>query len=194
MDTIRKFSGSSEEELWRQVTLDIARDKNLTSYSAQLILDNTEVFLDIDIDLGGGFEGGSSSTTFMAPVPTNVPLRFALHEQDWMSEIGKFFGMGDVQLNLPDLDDAFVIKANDPVALASLLADAKVRQTLLEHSNCELKLSVDNDEADTTPFLTFSKDDAILDMDKLQEVYRMILKLLHKLNPPVATTTEFDKL
>ncbi|AMM50443.1 hypothetical protein TH61_03540 [Rufibacter sp. DG15C] len=194
MDTLRRFSGTSEEELWRQLTIDLARDKNLTSYSAQLMLNDTEVFLDIDIDLGGGFEGGSSSTTFMAPVPTNVPLRFALHEQDWMSEIGKFFGMGDVQLNLPDLDDAFVIKANDPVALASLLSDAKVRQTLLEHSNCELKLSVDNDEPDATPFLTFSKDDAILDMDKLQEVYRMILKLLQKLNPPVATTTEFDKL
>ena len=182
MDTIRKFSGSSDEELWRQVTLDIARDKNLTSYSAQLNLDNTEVFLDIDIDLGGGFEGGSSSTTFMAPVPTNVPLRFALHEQNWMSEIGKFFGMGDAQLNLPDLDDAFVIKANDPAALASLLADAKVRQTLLEHSNCELKLSVDHDEADATPFLTFSKDDAILDMVKLHEVYRMMLTLLQKLS------------
>ncbi|MFB9863532.1 hypothetical protein [Rufibacter immobilis] len=181
MEAIRRFSCDSEEELWRQVAIDITRDKNLTSYSAQLSLAGTDIFLDLDIDLGGGFESGSSATTFMAPLPNPVELRFALHEQDWMSEIGKFFGMEDVRLGWPELDDAFIIKTNNTEALKALMADENLRQVLLQHPNCEFTLSVDSDEPDATPYLTFSKDEAILDMTKLQEVYHLLFTLLQRL-------------
>ncbi|WP_192822025.1 hypothetical protein [Rufibacter sp. LB8] len=185
MEALRKFNCTSEEELWQQVALDIARDKNLTSYSAQLNLNDTEVFLDIDIDLGGGFESGFSTTTFMAPLLSPSTFQFVLHEQDWMSEIGKFFGMDDVTLGYPELDEAFVVKTNQPETLQALFADEHLRHALLQHPNCELKLGTESDDADAPPFITFSKDEAILDMTKLQEVYRMVITIVQKLAGPV---------
>ncbi|WP_205504198.1 hypothetical protein [Rufibacter psychrotolerans] len=181
METIRTFHASTEEELWHQVAYDMASHKELLSYSALLQQNGTQIYFDTDIDLGGGFEGGISSTNFMAPVPEHVSLRFALHEQGWMDEVGKFFGMEDIELGYPDIDDAFIIKTNQPETLKSLLADPTIHDILLKHKSCELRLHEDHDEDGSELVLTFSKDEAILDMAELREIYGLLFSLLQKL-------------
>ncbi|RNI31595.1 hypothetical protein [Rufibacter latericius] len=181
METIKSFSAETEEELWHQVAHDMASQKELLSYSALLEQRGTQIYFDTDIDLGGGFESGISSTTFMAPVPSHVTLRFALHEQGWIDEVGKFFGMEDIELGFPDIDDAFIIKTNQPEVLKNLFADPFIHETLLKHRNCELRLNDDEDETGPETVLTFSKDEAILDMGELREIYRLLYEMLHKL-------------
>lgn len=179
METIRTFTGTTEEEIWHQVAYDMANEKELLSYSALLKQHNTQIYFDVDVDLGGGFEGGISSTTFMAPVPAHVFLRFTLHEQGWLDEIGKIFGLQDTELGYPDLDEAFIIKTNQPDTLKKILADPALHQMLLKHKNCELKLTEDETGAET--ILTFTKDEAILHIAELREIYRMLYGLLQQL-------------
>ncbi|GGK88038.1 hypothetical protein ACD591_21015 [Rufibacter glacialis] len=181
METIKTFSADTEEELWQQVAYDMAHQKELLQYSAQLTQAGQPIYFDIDIDLGGGFEGGISSTTFMAPVPSQVSLRFALHEQGFMDEVGKFFGMEDIELGFQDIDDAFIIKTNEPDTLKRLLADPVLHQLLLKHKSCEFRLQDDADETGPETVLTFSKDEAILDLADLREIYSMLYLILQKL-------------
>ncbi|KAA3439761.1 hypothetical protein [Rufibacter hautae] len=181
METIKSFSAASEEELWHLVAYDMANQKELLSYSALLQQHGTQIYFDTDLDLGGGFESGISSTTFMAPVPAHVSLRFALHEQGWMDEVGKFFGMEDIELGYPDIDDAFIIKTNQPDTLKTLLSDPAIHDMLLKHKNCTLKLDEDADETGPETVLTFSKDEAILDVSELREIYRLLYEMLQKL-------------
>jgi hypothetical protein len=181
METIKSFSADTEEELWHLVAYDMANQKELLQYSAQLTQAGQPIYFDIDIDLGGGFEGGISSTTFMAPAPSHVALRFALHEQGFMDEVGKFFGMEDIELGYPDLDNAFIIKTNQPDTLKSLLADPTIHQLLLKHKSCELRLHDDADETGPETVLTFTKDEAILDISELRGIYSMLYLMLQKL-------------
>ena len=54
---------------------------------------NRKIVLEIDIDLGGGFESGYETTVFSADLHTAPAFRFAIHEQHFTDEIGKFFGV-----------------------------------------------------------------------------------------------------
>ncbi|UOQ74039.1 hypothetical protein [Hymenobacter cellulosilyticus] len=181
MSTIRTFSAPSEESLWPQVSADLAREPDLLEYSARLEQRGLTVLVDIDVDLGGGFEGGMSTTTLTASVPGNPALRFALHEQDWVHELGKLLGLTDVELGDPALDDAFIITTNDADALRQLLTPG-IREVLLRHADTlRFSLAPADDAADAPLLLTFAVDDAILDPSALREVYHVVFEVLEKL-------------
>ncbi|MBC3539229.1 hypothetical protein ACFSC6_07720 [Rufibacter sediminis] len=181
METIKTFSADTEEELWHQVAHDMARQKELMEYSALLTLAGQPIYFDIDIDLGGGFESGFSNTSFLAPVQHSTAFKFALHEQGFIDEVGKIFGMEDIELGYPDLDDAFIIKTNQPETLKNLLVDPAIHAILLKHKNCEIKLHEEADEIGPEMVLTFSKDEAILDISELREIYGLLFSLLQRL-------------
>ena len=160
MPTKPVFRADTEEALWQQVSADLNREEDLFEYAAELHQGGYQVLISVDIDLGGGFESGLTTTTLTAPVPGNVSLRFALHEQDWVHEIGKLLGIDDVELGDPALDAAFIITTNDPAALQHLLLHKPgVRDTLLRYPDLRLTL------APASPaeplLLTFTIDQAL---------------------------------
>ena len=182
-DTVRTFTADTEEALWQQVAADMTQQQDLFEYTADLVQGSYLVRLAIDIDLGGGFEGGFETTSFNSLVPTPTPLRFALHEQDWVHEIGKLLGLTDIELGDPELDAAFIITTNSPDALRDLLlSDPDVRQTLLRHSDARISLTPTSEEPDAAVYLLFTKDAAIVDPAELREVYHLLISILQKVS------------
>ena len=86
-----------EERIWAEIEEEISAD---IPYEYQVVIpkDGYNVSLRIDIDLGGGFEGGFSTTTFTVPLVDPTDFSFAIHHEDFIDEIGKFVGMQDVVL------------------------------------------------------------------------------------------------
>lgn len=188
METTRTFSADTETALWQQVAADMARLPDLFDYSANLHQNGYQMELRLEIDLGGGFESGYETTTFRAVVPGPTALHFALHEQDWVHELGKLLGLQDVELADPDLDEAYLITTNHPDHLRTLLlSDPTVRQTLLRYQQLRLDLTTDPTSPETGTLLTFTKEQALTDPTQLQEIYHMLLLLLQQLAPLPAT-------
>src|SRR5688572_13784996 len=185
MENLVRITGNTEEEIWQQVANDLAQKGDILEYSAQLVQGHTDIYMTIDIDLGGGFEGGYETTSFMAPLAETKPFKFHIHEQNWVNEIGKVFGLEDVELGYPELDEAFIIKTNEPETLKALLADENLRRALLKHRECELKLSPENDEPEAQHLLTYTIDQAITEVSELREIYHMLLDLVQKLEQPL---------
>ncbi|WP_019947459.1 hypothetical protein [Hymenobacter aerophilus] len=183
METIRTFTADSEPALWAQVAADMARQPDLFDYRADLCQPPYCVRLALDIDLGGGFEGGYELTTLRATVPGQPALRFALHEQDWVHEIGKLLGLQDVELGYAELDRTFIITTNDANALRRLLADPAVHQALLHHPTARLTLAPDSEAADAPLLLDFSVERAVVEPEQLRELYQLLLRLLQQLAP-----------
>lgn len=183
METIRTFTASSEPALWAQVAADLARQPDLFDYRADLCQPPYCVRLELDIDLGGGFEGGYELTTLRAVVPGRPALRFALHEQDWVHEIGKLLGLQDVELGFAELDRTFIITTNDASALRQLLADPAVHQTLLRYPAARLTLAPDAEAADAPLLLTLRLEQAVVEPEQLRGLYQLLLRLLQQLAP-----------
>ena len=187
MEITRTFSADSEAALWEQVAADISRQPDLYDYRAQLCQQHYRVELEIDIDLGGGFEGGYEITTLRAIVPGQPALHFALHEQDWIHEIGKLLGLEDVELGYAELDKTFIITTNDTNALRQLLAEPDVHATLLRHPAGRLTLAPASHEPHAPVVLSFSEERALLEPEQLREIYHLLLRILQQLAPAPLT-------
>lgn len=188
MQEIRTFSAPTEVALWQQVTADLNSQPDLLEYAARLILPDFEAVLQLDIDPGGGFEGGSATTSFTVLVPPATTLRFTLHEQNWVREIGKLLGLEDAELGYPEIDDAFIVKTNDAAHLVQLLAAPEARITLVRHTTARLTLAPANEDEPPYPgalVLRFEQDEALTDPAALREIHR----LLHTLAQPAGPVT-----
>lgn len=183
-NTVRTFSAETEEALWQQVAADLAQQSDLLDYVAELDQAGYRMRMAIEIDLGGGFEGGFETTAFTALVPTQTPLRFAMHKQDWVHEIGKLLGLTDIELGDPELDAAFIITTNSADILRELLlTDPDLRQTLLRHPNGRLALAPASENPASAVYLMFTEDAAIVDPAELRAVYHLMISLLQKIAP-----------
>ncbi|MBG8554151.1 hypothetical protein [Hymenobacter guriensis] len=174
------LSADSEDALWQQVTADMARLESPLDYQVLLRQSNYEILLEIDVDLGGGFEGGYEFTTLSAAIPADVPLRFSLHKQDWVNEMGKLLGMEDIELGYPALDAAFIIQTNQPETLRALLADAEVQGLLLEYPDLRLSLAPSAAESPAL-LLTATHEEGVLEPVQLRQVYHLLMLLLQQL-------------
>lgn len=175
----------TEDEIWQEVNKQFQQEPELLSYRAVLVQDNRKVLLDIDIDLGGGFESGYETTTFVSHLHSEPPFRFAIHEQHFTDEIGKFFGMQDVEIGYEDFDEKLIIKTNNAEKVRQIFSDPSVRQTFLSLSDFSFGTTTQHSshpEKDG-PFLELTIENGITDPQKLREIYHAFYAVLMQIDP-----------
>jgi hypothetical protein len=180
MQEERHIHGHSEDEIWQQVAADLAQEKFSLRYRAVIHQQAKEVLLDIDIDLGGGFESGFSTTTFSAPIPAQDEFYFALHREHFVDEIGKFFGMQDIEIGYPDFDTQVVVKSSNLSRIRSLFEDAAQRETLLSLGEFHFATIASNDQSPAQ--LELLVEDGIKDPTQLRILHHLFLNILCKLD------------
>lgn len=179
MQPERYISGHNEEQVWAQVESDLKRDPDLLQYRAHLQQQNKTVLLDIDIDLGGGFEGGFATTIFSAHFANPKGFRFAMHEEGFFDDLGKFFGMQDVEIGHPEFDERILIKTNDEARIRTLLAGEQARQVLLSLQDFSFEIVLPEqapDLEDST--LELIIEEGITDGARLREIYHLFFSIL----------------
>ncbi|HEX8462603.1 MAG TPA: hypothetical protein VF623_14280, partial [Segetibacter sp.] len=82
------LTGQSKEDIHQQLTTILNKDQNILAFNATIDYNHKKVTIDVDIDLGGGFESGYETTTFLAQLHAQPPFRFAIHKEHFVDEIG----------------------------------------------------------------------------------------------------------
>lgn len=179
MATTKQISGRNTDEIWRQVAADLS-DGEIYEYDVLLVQDGKQVELEIDIDLGGGFEGGSAYTSFTAPVVPVHDFRFAMHHQGWIDTAGKFFGMEDVEIGYPEFDDALIIKTNDRDRVRRMFTDVNVREIFQSLGSFTLHLESHHaaGQKEKQPFLVLNIEAGITDSSVLRNLYEAFSTVL----------------
>ena len=117
------ISGKNEDEVWEKIKKELVANPDLLDYRVTIKQQKRKILLDIDIDLGGGFESGYSTTTLLALLQNEQDFRFAIHKEDFFDEVGKFFGMQDVEIGYPEFDKKLIIKTNDKAKVKAVFSD-----------------------------------------------------------------------
>jgi hypothetical protein len=174
------ISGSNEDEVWQQISAQLASNPELLEYMAVIVQQDRKVILDIDIDLGGGFESGYETTTLTAPLQSSTDFRFAIHPQQFTDGIGKFFGMEDVEIGFNEFDEKFIVKTNDPLRVKKIFEDALVRAEFKNLPNFSLGITYHHSvESETEkPYLELLIETGITDAGKLREIYHAFFSVL----------------
>ncbi len=178
--------GTTEDEVWQQINTQLLADPDLLEYSVLIEQEDKQIFLAIDIDLGGGFESGYETTTFSAPLHAWPDFKFALHAQHFTDEIGKFFGMQDVVIGYEEFDKNFIIKTNEGDKVRALFADPEVRSVLLSLNDFSFGIHTHHleDSHKKGPFLELLIDAGITDPTRLRQLYHAFFTVLQAVDKP----------
>jgi hypothetical protein len=83
----------------------------------------------VELDFGGvtarlDFTASDDEHQTHLTVPLRLPLgRLKLRPQRWGDEIGKFLGLEDIEIGVPDFDQAFIIQGSDPRQIRQILSE-----------------------------------------------------------------------
>ena len=184
MKTYNIITGSNEDEIWQQINRQISGDDDLLEYTVLVKQGDQEITLDIDIDLGGGFESGYETTTFSAPLHTAPSFKFAVHPQHFTDEVGKFFGMQDVEIGYAPFDKKFIIKTDDKKKLREAFSDEASRNTLLTLDDFSLGVHTHHyaESDEKGPFLELLIEKGITDPQVLRSLYHAFYTILVSLS------------
>lgn len=182
MEDQKIISGRSEAEVWPLIEAALTTDE----YTYDVLIEQAgkRIQLYIDIDPGGGFEGGSELLQLKAPLPVTSDFKFAIHHQDFIDSVGKFFGMQDIETGYPEFDKNVVVSTNNPQKVHDLFADVAVRNIFSKLDNFNLGIHnhhTENSEINH-PWLEFSSDEAYDDSETLKQIYHGFCTILQQLD------------
>ncbi len=193
MDEENVISGNSADEIWQQLTTQFQANPEPLQYTAIILQNPYKIVLDIDIDLGGGFESGYETTTLSGHLLSEPNFQFAIHSKHLTDEIGKFFGMEDIVIGYPEFDEKFIIKTSDAGRVKALFSDATVRALFLSLPDFTFGITrhhVQHEEHKSS-FLELLIETGITDVSQLKAIYQAFYAVLSSFDSAVANDPLF---
>ncbi len=174
------ISGRTEEEVWKQINAQFLANPDPLEYSVLIVQETRKVVLDIDIDLGGGFESGYETTSFTAELFTAPAFRFAIHEQHFTDEIGKFFGMEDVEIGFSEFDKKLIVKTNDRLRIREIFSEESLRKVVESLNDFTFGITYRKDKSSERNhlFLELQIESGITNPKQLREIYHAFFSVL----------------
>jgi len=188
MAFLREIFGPSKEEIWRQLAEQIQADfVNGGLWKADkvearhrqwtIVLDTYTV------------SSGKSSTTYTrmrVPYVNRDGFRFVIYRKSIFSNLGKWFGMQDVEVGYPEFDHDFIIQGNDETKLIAFFANSTIRQLIQEQP--DIHLAIKDSEGfwgpvypPDTDLLYFQVGGVIKDVEMLKSLYLLFAEVLNHL-------------
>lgn len=181
MQTHKIIRGDTEEVIWSQVASDLDNISYPFLYAVNIQEGDKSVFLNIEVDMGGGFESGFQSTSLTAPIPIRFStlssriqehkdFRFALHDEDFIDKLGKFFGMEDVETGYEEFDKKLIVKTNNVAKVKEVFKNEQTRKLFETVAGFNLHIAhYDQEDKHSSLELTINRD--ITNVEELRKVY-----------------------
>ena len=178
--------------IWEQISKDLRAMEFPFSYSASIQENDRTVFLNIEVDPGGGFESGFQTTSLTTPIPlqfttlssrlqsNNPELRFVLHNEDFIDKLGKFFGMEDVITGYEEFDNKLIVKTNDTVRIQAAFSDEATRSVFKTLGEFNLHIAY-YDQPEKHASLELNIDREITNTEELKKVYDAFVRVVDAL-------------
>src|SRR5687768_6173390 len=127
MKTIPVIFGDSTAAVFEQVEADFNADVSLLTYEREIIQGEKSILISIEIDPGGGFEGGYETTSMNSELKSAPACHFKIHHEGILDEIGKLIGMQDVITGYSEFDKRVIVKTNNEDKVKDLFKSPFVR-------------------------------------------------------------------
>ncbi len=192
MNKYKIIKAGEEGGIWDQIKKDLDTMEFPFSYSANVQDNDRTLFLNIEVDPGGGFESGFQTTSLTTPIPlqfttlsarlqsNNKELRFVLHNEDFIDKLGKFFGIEDVITGFEEFDNKLIVKTNDAERIKAVFADEATRRVFETLGEFNLHI-VYYEQPDKHAALELNIDREITNTEELHKVYDAFLNVINAL-------------
>jgi hypothetical protein len=188
MGVLRQIFGPSKEEVWQQLSSEIGADyvKGGLWKGGKVVAKVKEWTVTLDTYTVSTGKSSTTYTRLRAPYVNRDGFRFTIYRKGLFSELGKFFGMQDIQVGQPALDRDFIVKSNNVTKVRSLLANEKICQLISDQPS--FYLTVKDDEGWFTAHFPEGVDElyfqvigVIKDLARLKALYDLFAEILNYL-------------
>jgi len=185
---LKNLFGPSRQEIWKQLCTEIGAqyvdggfwkgDKVQATHGPWTITLDTYTV-----------SNGKTSTTYTrmrAPFVNTESFRFTVYRKGIFSDIGKWFGMQDIEIGDEAFDRDFILKSNQELKLQELLGSSGLRDLIDRQP--EIYFAVKDDEGyfgssfpEGVDELYFQVVGVIKDVERLKLLYELFSETLEQL-------------
>ena len=188
MGVLRNWFGPGKDEVWGQLARELRADFVDGGFwrgsKVQASVKEWSVTLDTYTVSTG--KSHITYTRMRAPYVNKDGFRFRIFRKGFFSELGKLFGMQDVEVGHPWFDEEFIIQGSHVDKLRLLFADQSIRQLI--EAQPAIRLEVKDDEGwfgahfpAGVDELHFQVVGIIKDIERLKSLYELFAKTLDRL-------------
>lgn len=132
MSFFRELFGPSRDEVWGKLATELEGRHTpggwFTGSKVEVDVGPWTVTLDTFVVRTG--KSSKTYTRLRAPYENPGGFRFNVSPENFLSGIGRFFGMQDLEIGVPEFDADWVVQGTDHARLRNLFADPEIRSLL----------------------------------------------------------------
>ncbi len=192
MGLLRNIFGPSKEEIWVQLEQEI----NATLIKKKNFFDDSKVVLEhknwtIILDVFHRSTGKSSTpyTRMRCAYINKDDFRFSIYPAGLFTDLAKYFGMQDIEIEDKIFDDTFVLKSKNPDKIRALFKDKNIKNDFLALANLsQFQVKVQDDEGfwgqsfpDGVDELYLEVVGIIKDVEKLKIMFKLFAEIMDRL-------------
>lgn len=180
--------GPNKNEIWKQLSNEINGEFIPSNFfkpsKVKVNMDDWTIVLDTHT-----VSTGKSSVTYTrlrAPFTNNDGFKFKIYREGIFSELGKFFGMQDIEIGDENFDKDFIIKSNNEIKVKELFSDYKIKELIEKQSKISLETKNNEGMFEThLPYgiseLYFKIPGVIKDTDRLKGLFELFKEVLNEM-------------
>ncbi len=179
---------SSKDQVWEKLSQEIAGKfvAGETSKGGKIVAKVNDWVVTLDLHQFDTQHDHVTYTRLRAPYINKDGFRFLIYRQSFFSALEKVFGLQDIQINEPELDNNYIIQGNNDDKVKQLFSNAKIREII--KSIPVFYSEVRNDDGyfhDEFPQgvdeLYCLVEGEILDENKLKDLFDLFAEILNHL-------------
>jgi len=188
MSVFRALFGPSQEEIWGQLSQQIGGTMVGGAWTGLKVQAQTGDWI-VTLDSYSQSTGKSSVTytRVRAPFINRDGFRFNVYRAGLFTDLGKLFGVQDIEIGDPFFDQTFVVQGNNEPKLRALFANPRIRELL--HGQPSICLTIKREEAwlwgpkypDGVDVLYFNVVGLIRDLAVLRSLFDLYAEVLNHL-------------
>lgn len=188
MTFLRQLFGPSTQEIWRQLCAEIGAQYVEGGFWKGDKVQATHGPWTITLDTYTVSDGKTSHvyTRMRAPFVDLEGFRFTVYRKGIFSDIGKWFGMQDIEIGDEAFDRDFILKSNVEWKLRELLGGSRIRELISRQP--QIYFAVKDDEGffrssfpQGVDELYFQVTGIVKDIERLKLLYELFAETLDQL-------------
>lgn len=187
MSNLKPHFHASQEAIWEQISRELGGSYSGGLFKKKIELKHGEWLLTLDSYTVAAMSGVTVTyTRLRAPYVNRDGFRFKIYPESFLSQIGKTFGMQDVQIGEPQFDEKFVIKGSDAHKLRQLFANPRIRKFILAQPDIHIEVKPDEgwfgvSFPDGVDELYFETAGIVRDPGRLKQLFDLFAEVLNHL-------------
>lgn len=193
MGLLYNIFGPSREEVWiqleREINARLIFEERFLTNEAKVVLEHKNWTIILDVFYRSSGKSSTPYTRMRCAYINKDDFRFTIYPAGLFTDLSKYFGMQDIEIEDKIFDDTFVLKSKNPDQIRALFKDKNIKNDFLALANLsQFQVKVQDDEGfwgqsfpDGVDELYLEVVGVIKDVEKLKIMFKLFAEIMDRL-------------